>query len=399
MKYHWQAVDVEGNRCKGVVEAGSEREVVTQLRNQNLLPQSIKPQRRAIAFRLPPARVSHSELTLFTRQLATLIAASLPLDEALAVIQQQKENKNLSGVVHSLRLAILEGQPLSAAMQRHPRVFDAVFCTLVKAGEATGLLSTVLEKLADYSEARQRMRSKVMQALIYPSLLTTVAVLVVIILLTTVVPKVTAQFIHLKHDLPLTTQCLLAISDFLSTFGPWLLLCFALSTTIFSYWLKRAENRLRFHRMLITLRITAPLTCAINSARYLRTLSILIASGVPLLQGMSLSAEGVANLEIRQRLCHASENVRQGNSISQSLEKAQIFPSMMLYMIASGEKSGQLGALMQRATENQEAHLQSRIALTLAIFEPALIVAMAMIVLFIVVSVMQPILQLNTLMN
>ncbi|MCU6217489.1 type II secretion system inner membrane protein GspF [Enterobacter bugandensis] len=399
MKYHWQAVDVEGNRCKGVVEAGSEREVVTQLRNQNLLPQSIKPQRRAIAFRLPPARVSHSELTLFTRQLATLIAASLPLDEALAVIQQQKENKNLSGVVHSLRLAILEGQPLSAAMQRHPRVFDAVFCTLVKAGEATGLLSTVLEKLADYSEARQRMRSKVMQALIYPSLLTTVAVLVVIILLTTVVPKVTAQFIHLKHDLPLTTQCLLAISDFLSTFGPWLLLCFALSITIFSYWLKRAENRLRFHRMLITLRITAPLTCAINSARYLRTLSILIASGVPLLQGMSLSAEGVANLEIRQRLCHASENVRQGNSISQSLEKAQIFPSMMLYMIASGEKSGQLGALMQRATENQEAHLQSRIALTLAIFEPALIVAMAMIVLFIVVSVMQPILQLNTLMN
>ncbi|MCC2004185.1 type II secretion system inner membrane protein GspF [Enterobacter bugandensis] len=399
MKYHWQAVDVEGNRCKGVVEAGSEREVVTQLRNQNLLPQSIKPQRRAIAFRLPPARVSHSELTLFTRQLATLIAASLPLDEALAVIQQQKENKNLSGVVHSLRLAILEGQPLSAAMQRHPRVFDAVFCTLVKAGEATGLLSTVLEKLADYSEARQRMRSKVMQALIYPSLLTTVAVLVVIILLTTVVPKVTAQFIHLKHDLPLTTQCLLAISDFLSTVGPWLLLCFALSITIFSYWLKRAENRLRFHRMLITLRITAPLTCAINSARYLRTLSILIASGVPLLQGMSLSAEGVANLEIRQRLCHASENVRQGNSISQSLEKAQIFPSMMLYMIASGEKSGQLGALMQRATENQEAHLQSRIALTLAIFEPALIVAMAMIVLFIVVSVMQPILQLNTLMN
>lgn len=399
MKYHWQAVDVEGNQRRGIAEAASERDVVAQLRNQNLLPQSIKPQRRTLTFRLFAARVSHSEQTLFTRQLATLIAASLPLDEALAVIQQQKENKNLSGIIHSLRLSILEGQSLSAAMQLHPQLFDAVFCTLVKAGEATGQLGVVLDKLADYSEARQRMRAKLTQALIYPSLLTTVAILVVIILLTTVVPKVTAQFIHLKHGLPLTTRCLLAISDFLSTFGPWLLLCFALSAAIFSYWLKRDGNRLRFHRQLITFRLTAPLTCAINSARYLRALSILIASGVPLLQGMSLSAEGVANLEIRQRLYQASENVRQGNSISQSLEKAQIFPSMMLYMIASGEKSGRLGSLMQQATENQEAHLQNRITLTLAIFEPALIVVMAMIVLFIVVAVMQPILQLNTLMN
>jgi general secretion pathway protein F len=184
------------------------------------------------------------------------------------------------------------------------------------------------------------MRSKLTQALIYPSLLTTVAILVVVILLTAVVPKVAAQFIHLRHELPLTTRLLLAISHFLSAQGPWLLLLFITLGGLFSCWLKREGNRLRFHRLLTRFR----LVCAIDSARYLRALSILNVSGVPLLQAMALSAEGVMNQEIRQRLCNAAESVRQGNSVSQSLGKTHIFPPMMLYMIASGEKSGQLGS-------------------------------------------------------
>jgi len=399
MKFSWSATDAKGNRHTGVSDATSEREVVAQLRRQALLPETIKFQRARPALNPFPKRISHSELTLFTRQLATLIAAALPLDEALAVVQQQKENKSLAEVINALRLAILEGQSLSTAMQGYPRLFDAVFCTLVKAGETVGQLGAVLEKLADYNEARQRMRSKLTQALIYPFLLTTVAILVVIILLTTVVPKVAAQFIHLKHELPLTTRILLAISHFFSTSGPWILLVLLCTGAAFSFWIRQKGNRHRFHRWLIQFRLTAPLVCAVNSARYLRALSILNGSGVPLLQGMSLSAEGVSNQEIRQRLSEAAESVRQGNSINQSLERTNIFPTMMIYMIASGEKSGQLGELMQRATENQEVQLQNRITLTLAIFEPALIVVMAMIVLFIVVSVMQPILQLNSLMN
>lgn len=399
MKFRWIATDVKGNRHTGVSDAGSEREIVAQLRSQALLPLSIKQQRRKMTLRWFPARVSHGELTLFTRQLATLMAAALPLDEALAAIQQQKESKNLVSIINALRQAVLEGQSLSAAMQQHPRLFDTVYCTLVKAGEAVGQPGAVLERLADFNEARQRMRSKLTQALIYPSLLTTVAILVVVILLTAVVPKVAAQFIHLKHELPLSTRTLLAISDFLSAYGPWLLALFIAGFSLFSYWLKREGNRHRFHRLLIRFRGTAQMVCAIDSARYLRALSILNVSGVPLLQGMSLSAEGVGNQEIRQRLSDAAESVRQGNSVSQSLEKTQIFPPMMLYMIASGEKSGQLGELMQRATDNQEVQLQSRITMTLAIFEPALIVVMAAIVLFIVVAVMQPILQLNSLMN
>ncbi|HGD7269337.1 TPA: type II secretion system inner membrane protein GspF [Enterobacter kobei] len=399
MKFHWTATDARGNRHTGLSEAASEREMVAQLRSQGLLPQTLKRQRPKVALRAFSTRISHSELTLFTRQLATLIAAALPLDEALAVVQQQKENKKLADVITSLHLAVLEGQPLSVAMQAHPRLFDTVFCTLVKAGETVGQLGTVLERLAEYNEARQQMRSKLTQALIYPALLTTVAILVVIILLTTVVPKVAAQFTHLKHELPLSTRTLLAISHFLSTYDPWIALTLICGGTLFSFWLKRGKNRDHFHRWLIAFRITSPLVCAINSARYLRALSILNRSGIPLLEGMSLSAEGVGNREIGQRLSDAAESVRQGNSISQSLKQTQIFPPMMIYMIASGEKSGQLGELMQRATNNQEVQLQNRISLTLAIFEPALIVVMAAIVLFIVVSIMQPILQLNSLMN
>ncbi|QMR75518.1 type II secretion system inner membrane protein GspF [Enterobacter sp. RHBSTW-00175] len=395
MKFRWVATDDNGDRHTGVSEAESEREMVARLRSQSLLPQSIKQQRHRTTLWRFSARVSHAELTLFTRQLATLMAAALPLDEALAAIQQQKESKNLVSIIGALRQAVLEGQSLSAAMQLHPRLFDTVYCTLVKAGETVGQAGAVLERLADFNEARQRMRSKLTQALIYPSLLTTVAILVVVILLTAVVPKVAAQFIHLRHELPLTTRLLLAISHFLSAQGPWLLLLFITLGGLFSCWLKREGNRLRFHRLLTRFR----LVCAINSARYLRALSILNVSGVPLLQAMALSAEGVMNQEIRQRLCSAAESVRQGNSVSQSLGKTHIFPPMMLYMIASGEKSGQLGELMQRATDNQEIHLQNRITMALAIFEPALIVLMAAIVLFIVVAVMQPILQLNSLMN
>lgn len=399
MRFSWQATDLKGKSTKGVVEANNEREVVTFLSAQGLLPLTIKPQQRSLAFPRLGHRLSHSDLTLFTRQLATLITAALPLDEALAIIQQQKENKKLSNIINELRQAVLEGQSLSSAMQSHPHLFDSVFCTLVKAGETVGQLGAVLERLADFNDTRQRMRSKLTQALIYPTLLTTVAILVVTILLTTVVPKVTAQFTHLKHELPLTTRILLAISDFLSTFGPGILLLMVALSITFSYWLRRKGNRLRFHRFLITFKFTAALVCAINSARYLRALSILNNSGVPLLQGMTLSAEGVSNLAIRHKLSEAAESVRQGNSIHRSLAQTAIFPTMMLYMIASGEKSGELGELMQRATDNQENHLQNRIALALAIFEPSLIVIMAMIVLFIVVSVMQPILQLNTLMN
>ena len=229
-------------------------------------------------------------------------------------------------------------------------------------------------------------------------MLTTVAIVVVIILLTAVVPKITEQFVHMKQQLPLSTRILLGLSDTLQRTGPTLLATVFIVAVGFWLWLKRGNNRHRFHAMLLRVALIGPLICAINSARYLRTLSILQSSGVPLLDGMNLSTESLNNLEIRQRLANAAET-SQGNSIHLSLEQTAIFPPMMLYMVASGEKSGQLGTLMVRAADNQETLQQNRIALTLSIFEPALIITMALIVLFIVVSVLQPLLQLNSMIN
>ncbi len=391
MNYRYRAMTQDGQKLQGIIDANDERQARLRLREEGLFLLDIRPQKSSgVKTRRP--RISHSELTLFTRQLATLSAAALPLEESLAVIGQQSSNKRLGDVLNQVRSAILEGHPLSA-------LFDSLYRTLVKAGEKSGLLAPVLEKLADYNENRQKIRSKLIQSLIYPCMLTTVAIGVVIILLTAVVPKITEQFMHMKQQLPLSTRILLGLSDTLQRTGPTLLATVFIVAVGFWLWLKRGNNRHRFHAMLLRVALIGPLICAINSARYLRTLSILQSSGVPLLDGMNLSTESLNNLEIRQRLANAAENVRQGNSIHLSLEQTAIFPPMMLYMVASGEKSGQLGTLMVRAADNQETLQQNRIALTLSIFEPALIITMALIVLFIVVSVLQPLLQLNSMIN
>ena len=382
MNYRCRPMTEDGQKLQGIIDANDERQARLRLREEGLFLLDIRPQKSSgVKTRRP--RISHSELTLFTRQLATLSAAALPLEESLAVIGQQSSNKRLGDVLNQVRSAILEGHPLSDALQHFPTLFDSLYRTLVKAGEKSGLLAPVLEKLADYNENRQKIRSKLIQSLIYPCMLTTVAIGVVIILLTAVVPKITEQFVHMKQQLPLSTRILLGLSDTLQRTGPTLLATVFIVAVGFWLWLKRGNNRHRFHAMLLRVALIGPLICAINSARYLRTLSILQSSGV----------------EIRQRLANAAENVRQGNSIHLSLEQTAIFPPMMLYMVASGEKSGQLGTLMVRAADNQETLQQNRIALTLSIFEPALIITMALIVLFIVVSVLQPLLQLNSMIN
>ena len=342
MNYRYRAMTQDGQKLQGIIDANDERQARLRLREEGLFLLDIRPQKSSgVKTRRP--RISHSELTLFTRQLATLSAAALPLEESLAVIGQQSSNKRLADVLNQVRSAILEGHPLSDALQHFPTLFDSLYRTLVKAGEKSGLLAPVLEKLADYNENRQKIRSKLIQSLIYPCMLTTVAIVVVIILLTAVVPKITEQFVHMKQQLPLSTRILLGLSDTLQRTGPTLLATVFIVAVGFWLWLKRGNNRHRF--------------------------------------------------------ANAAENVRQGNSIHLSLEQTAIFPPMMLYMVASGEKSGQLGTLMVRAADNQETLQQNRIALTLSIFEPALIITMALIVLFIVVSVLQPLLQLNSMIN
>lgn len=398
MKFRYQAMTASGQKKHGTLEATDERQARLYLRENGLYPLAIRPLRQSL-LRARAVTISNSELTLFTRQLATLCSSALPLEESLAVITRQSASKKLNAILGQVRKAIIEGNTLANALGRFPAVFDALYRTLVKAGEKSGTLAPVMEKLADYNERRQQIRARFIQSLIYPLILTVVAVLVVIILLTTVVPRIAEQFIHMKQQLPFSTRALLSISDALQRFGPAILAGLMLIAAGFLYWLKRGNHRHRFHAALLRVVVGGNVICALNCARYLRTLSILQSSGVALLEGMHLATESVSNLEMRQRLSAAAEHVRQGNSIYTSLEKTALFPPMMLYLIASGEKSGQLGTLMTRAADNQDVLLQNRTTFALAVFEPALIVTMATIILFIVISVLQPILQLNSMIQ
>lgn len=403
MMFLWQASDAQGKKHQGSLDGENDRAVRQQLREQGLRPISVKPKKNiksfTHSFSTKRVTLSHSELALFTRQLSTLVSAALPLEEAIGVIAKQNKSSKLGVILTQLREHILGGHTLSDALAGYPKVFDNIYRTLVKAGEKSGQLAVVLEKLADYNEARQQIRSKLTQALVYPTMLTSVAVIVIAILLTTVVPKVVEQFIHMKHQLPLTTRSLLAISDALRSYGLYFCAIALVASIAFKYWKRKPDNLHRFHRGLLNFPLCQALIRAINCARYLRTLSILQSSGVPLLDGMGIAIEGINNQEIRYRLRDAAEGVRQGGSFHSSLDKTGLFPPMMLYMIASGEKSGQLSNLMERAADNQDKLLQSRITITLALFEPALIITMAVVVLFIVTAVMQPILQLNSLVG
>lgn len=399
--YAWTATDAAGKTQRGTLQAEGLKQVRQTLRDQKLMPVNIVPtsDRAAGKSAQKGAKLSTPVLSMFTRQLSTLINAALPLESALKAISKQTEDKKLAVMVTEIREKVVEGHTLFDAFSQFPRTFDKLYCTLVMAGEKTGHLGDVLEKLAEYNEQRQAMKSKLTQAMVYPITLTVVAIAVISILLVAVVPQVIEQFTHMKQQLPVTTRTLIAVSDFLQAYGTFIAGGMAGAFVAFKAWLKSEKNRFRYHGWLVNHSPLKKLVCAINSARYIRTLSILQASSVPLLEGMYIAMDGIENRYARQVLEHAADTVRQGASLYQSLEQAKLFPPTMLYMIASGEESGELGPLMDRAAQNQESGLQHRITLTLSVFEPALVVTMATVVLFIVLSILQPLLQLNNMVG
>jgi len=409
--FEYQAVDSRGKTKKGVIEGDTARQVRGLLRDQGLMPTEViatlannkkandKKSFLAAFSQSGGGKVSTAELALITRQLATLIESGLPLEESLIAVGEQCEKNRIKSMIMGVRTKVTEGYGLSESMAEYPKVFNRLYRSMVAAGEKSGHLDKVLNRLADYTEKRQEMRSQLIQALVYPIIMTVVAVGVIAVLLTAVVPKIIGQFEHMGESLPGTTQFLIASSDFLRDYGLVVVIMFAVVALLISQLLKKPRIEMAFHQYLLQVPGIGKVARGINTARFARTLSILTASAVPLLESMKISGEVLDNLYIKKQVKASTDKVREGSSLRVSLEQTKLFPPMMLHMIASGEKSGQLEHMLSRAADNQDREFDALVSISLKAFEPALMVGMAGVVLFIVMAILEPILQLNSLVG
>lgn len=405
--FAYKALDNQGRNKKGVIEADTPRAARQMLREKGLMPVALesassqensKAQQSKSWFSFEK-KISATDLALLTRQLSTLVASGLPIEEALLAVAQQTEKPRIESMIMAVRSRVTEGYNLADSMAEYPHIFDNLFCAMVAAGEKSGHLDTVLERLADYTEQRQQTRSKIQQASIYPVMLMTVACSVVYFLLTSVVPKIVSQFDRLGGDLPASTRIMIAISDFLSAYGIFFIIFILLCGIGFQRAIKKPKIRFKYHQFLLKLPLVGKVARGLNTARFARTLSILTASAVPLLESMKISGDVLSNDYIKDSILAARLKVREGASLRTSLEQTKLFPPMMLHMIASGEKSGELENMLSRAADNQDREFESLVNITLSIIGPAMVLSMAAVVFFIVISILQPIMALNSMVG
>jgi general secretion pathway protein F len=343
--------------------------------------------------------VSSTDLALFTRQLATLVRAGLPLEESLLAVSQQTEKPRVQSIILGVRARVMEGHTLADGFAEFPRIFPEIYRSTVSAGEQAGHLDNVLERLADYTEGRDQLRQKVLTAMLYPIVLTVLCFVIVSALLVYVVPQVVSVFEASKAKLPLITQLLIAVSGFLRAYGIYLLIGAIVVALGFRRWLKNPAARRRFHRLQLRLPLVGKLVRGFNTARFTRTFSILSASSVPVLEALRIGGEVVTNLPMRDAVNDAAARVREGAPIGRSLALSRLFPPMTIHLISSGESSGQLENMLERAAISQERELDGLLAALVGLLGPVLIVLMGLFVMGIVFAMLLPIFEINQLIH
>ena len=403
--FRYEAIDPVGGTRKGVVDADSARAARVDLRAQGLVPLAVD----AITTQVDDAgatrrrgfgdRLSTTELALFTRQLASLLEASLPLEQAFSALLEQAEKPYLRDLVASIRSEVMGGASLSDALGRHPRDFADIYRALVASGEQIGQLARVLSRLADYIERRNALVQKVRLAFTYPAIVTVVAFAIVIFLLTYVVPQIVSVFANTKQKLPFLTVMMLAISDFVRNYGWMVALALVAFFLAWRSALKNPDVKMRWHRYLLTAPLYGKFERSLNTARFASTLAITTGSGVPILRALQTSRDTLSNVAMREQVEDAATSVREGVGLARALSAHKHFPPMLIHMIRAGEVTGELPAMLERASNAQEQDLERR-ALTIAgLLEPALILAMGVVVLLIVLAVLMPIIEINQLVR
>ncbi len=401
--FEFVALDKSGKESKGLLEGDTPKHVRQILRERALLPVSVtevakKESRRQESFSFRRG-LSAGELALLTRQLATLSQAGLPLEEALLAVSQQNENPRAQRILLGVRSKVMEGHALADGLADFPQAFPELYRATVAAGEQSGHLDNVLERLADFTESRQMLQQQVRNALIYPIALCVTAVGIISFMLAYVVPKVVYIFENYDQQLPLLTRIMIGASDFIRDY--WVALVIGIVAIIFGIrqLLKKEGPKRQYHHLLLRIPIVSTLTRGINTARFTQTLSILAGSGVPILEALRIAAQVVVNVPMREAVEEASLRIREGAMISRSLASSRLFPPMTTHLISSGEASGKLEEMLARAATNQEREVDGLIATLLGIMQPLMVIIMAAIVLMIVLAILLPIFEINNLIS
>jgi general secretion pathway protein F len=400
--FEYAALDARGRQKKGVLEADSLRHTRQMLRDQGLVPLSVeaaserKTQGSGGGFRFG-RRLAALDRVLLTRQLATLIAAGLPVEEALQAVAQQSEKQHVRALVMGIRSRVLEGHSLASSLAQYPGSFNGLYRSTVAAGEQSGHLDLVLENLATYQERQFESRRDVEMALLYPMVLTLLAFGIVGALMVYVVPDMVGVIENMGQDLPTSTRFLIAASEFTRNYW-WLLGIAVVAGVAGVRWLLVQPGiRLAWDRQKLNLPLVGRISRAGNAARYANTLSILTGSGVPLVEAMNIAADVVSNQWLQRRLADATQRVSEGSSLRAALEGAGHFPPMLLHMVASGEASGKLDNMLDKVAHYQQAEVERIVTTLVRLFEPLMLVVMGGLVMFIVMAILLPILSMNQL--
>ncbi|HRF87859.1 MAG: type II secretion system protein GspF [Cellvibrionales bacterium] len=402
--FNYVALDTNGKQTKGVLEGDSQRQVRQFLRDKGLVPLSVDAATKSsgthksltFSFKLGQS-ISARDLALLTRQMATLVQAGLPIGDVLTAVAQQTEKPRIQSMMMAVRSKVLEGYTLANSLGEFPRAFPDLYRATVAAGEHSGHLDLVLNRLADYTETSKETKQKIQGAMVYPIFLVVFSVLIVTLLMIKVVPNVVEVFSGTGQELPGITQALISTSDFFVNWW-WLVLCLIVVLVVaVKSLLQRPAMALAWHKKILSLPLFGKLACNINTSRFASTLSILTSSGVPLVEAMHIAGEVMANRWLQTRVREATQKVSEGTSLRNALQHAGYFPPMMLHMIASGESTGELDTMLSRVAASQEQDLQAFIAITISILPPLLLVMMAGVVLTIVLAILLPIIQMNNL--